>query len=86
MSTDYPTQDNHARTLGAVAYYDEYVVRQHIYGMPSRWHFARYYFNAQGEEVGYFIPDLVPFNGENHLNVHEPPRRWYSTPSPLMSL
>lgn len=70
--------DDYFRSLGAVAVYDE------SYPSP-RWHhegryahgsqpvriFARYYFNAEGTEIGYFLPDVSTMP-----HVHEKPRVW----------
>lgn len=78
----YPYHDDAARALGAVAYHDDIVVKRSpwyptTYPTTS-WHFARYYFDAQGMELAYFIPDLVGFRPHDAplLNVHPVPRVW----------
>lgn len=64
------------KELGATAFYDEYYPsRRSDYSfctgvLISRRRFARYYFNADGLEVGYFI------DGIGVSAMHETPRKW----------
>lgn len=77
MDTKAPPMrhDEHFRSLGAVTVYDEtypnrYSYKSGQYTEPAGL-FARYYFNAQGTEIGYVIPDV-----SNLPNVHPYPRTW----------
>lgn len=69
--------DDFFRSLGATHVYDErYPARVRSYDLqPAEIPrvFARYYFNAQGTEIGYIIPDLARWNGPH---VHPAPRVW----------
>ena len=69
--------DDHFRSLGATHRYDErYPARIRRYdGQPAEVPpiFARYYFNAQGTEIGYVIPDLARWHGPH---IHSTPRVW----------
>lgn len=67
--------DEYFRTLGATQVYDEpypnrYSYQSGQYTEPGGL-FARYYFNAQGTEIGYVIPSVF-----NVPNVHPTPRVW----------
>lgn len=79
----YALQDSRAKELGAIAFYDDIVTRSSPW-YPERystnWLFARHYFNSQGGEVAYFIPDLLPFHETSHLETFETPRKWLCIP------
>lgn len=67
--------DEYFRTLGATHVYDEqfpakYSPKSGLYNAPGGL-FARYYFNAQGTEIGYVLPGL-----SNKPHVHPTPRVW----------
>lgn len=75
----FPQHNQAALRLGAVAYYDEFVYPRRSYSYyesTQTWHFARYYFNAQGKELAYFIPDLARFHPDILLHIHPVPRTW----------
>lgn len=74
----FPNHDDAARALGAVSYHDDIVVKRLVYAPTTVWHFARYYFDAQGMELAYFIPDLASVRPPEAplLNVHPVPRVW----------
>ena len=73
----FPAQDNKAKELGAVDFYDEFVPTRYQYGTRTYWHFARYYFNSEGLELAYFIPGLAGYKTEDTiLNIHPTPRVW----------
>lgn len=77
MKKEFPIQDNKARELGAVSYHDDLITKKSPYYSDSHWHFARYYFNNEGKEIAYFIPDLSQFKPEDMpLHIHETPREW----------
>ena len=77
----FEEQDKSALQAGAVAYYDELIPSRNAFnGYRSLWHFARYYFNGQGQEVGYFLPDMREFRLKGLIHVHATPRHWASVP------
>lgn len=69
--------DDHFRALGATHVYDEsfpakYNWQSGQYNTPGGL-FARYYFNAQGTEIGYHLACMDPFTSPH---IHTTPRVW----------
>lgn len=69
--------DDFFRGLGAVSVYDERFpapIRRYD-GQPAseRPLFARYYFNAQGTEIGYYLVCMAPHTSPH---IHPTPRVW----------
>jgi hypothetical protein len=81
MATEFLEQDETALKAGALYYYDEVIQSRNAFnGYRQHWHFARYYFNAQHGEVGYFLPDMLQFHERGRVNLHPTPRQWHIVP------
>lgn len=68
--------------LGAVKEAREfYPAKRQYMGVAEGWKeyaevFAVRFFNAEYEEVGYYLPDMEPFHDDGHLHEFSPPRVW----------
>jgi hypothetical protein len=73
-------QDKEFAALGATHHHDALYPFRRVYcpslghRMESQGLFARHYFNAQGTEIGYILPDLLQFGSGVHY--FEIPREW----------
>jgi len=74
--TDLFKQDKAFTERGAIEYHNAYYPTVYHDGMPNKPGalFARHYFNAEGTEIGYVIPDF--FSHGLGVHVFETPRVW----------
>ena len=72
--------DQEAAALGAVEVGEEWILRTDHHLDYARWLFAVRYFDANGDEVAYYLPDFASFAmrwGLEALNTFESPRVWH---------
>ena len=75
MQTLHET-DEHFASLGATHYHDAHYPEWVTYGYRQGGGlFSRHYFNAQGTEIGYVLPDFLQFEGHG-VHHFETPRVW----------